>query len=325
MKAARDLLAFGEVLWDIFQSKHPLRGDGFRREIGGAPANVSVQIARLGGTASVVGAVGRDHFGDELDRRLRAEGVDTSTLAHRAERTGIAFVLRTDDGQPRFLFYRQATADMAYGVRDLPARMPRARYALVGSSTLVVPALADATWTFIDRARRGGARLVSDLNVRAHLWRDPRRMRAGIARLLEPASLVKASADDLAALDVGPERRALDWVRARAPHATIFVTRGAGASSAFGAFGRVDVPARASRCVDATGAGDAFLAAVVRVLSALSEAERAAPSAAAVREAMRLGNAMGARVVRRPGAVAADTRPLRARCDRAIERLRAAL
>ena len=319
-----DLLAFGEVLWDIFQTET----DEFRREIGGAPANVAVQIARLGGSAAVVGAVGRDAFGDDLAARLTGEGVDVRALARRAERTGIAFVLRTGDGQPRFLFYRQATADMAFRTSNLPKTLPKAHFALVGSSTLVVPHLAEATWAFVRQAQRARTRIVSDLNVRAHLWSDRRRMREAVAALIEPAHFIKASADDLAALEVGSEARALAWVRARSPNATIVVTRGPGVASAYGAFGQVarHVRARAhARCVDATGAGDAFLAGVIRIFSALPAAARAVPSPAALTHALRIGNAMGARVVGKRGAVAADTSPIRARCDRSIERLRAAL
>lgn len=324
-RAQLDLLAFGEVLWDIFQTEP----EAFRREIGGAPVNVAVQIARLGGRAAVVGAVGRDVFGEDLAARLAGEGVDIRALARRAERTGIAFVLRSNDGQPRFLFYRHATADMAFRTSDLPKALPRAHFALVGSSTLVVPHLAEATWAFVRKAQRAGARIIADLNVRAHLWADRRRMREAVASLVEHAHFIKASADDLAALEVGSEARALAWIRSRARAGaqppTILLTRGAETSSAFGAFGRVDVRARASRCVDATGAGDAFLAGVIRIFSAVSEEERAAPSSAALTQALRLGNAMGARVVRKRGAVAADTRPLRTTCDRAIEQLRAAL
>lgn len=327
MTRTLELLGFGEVLWDIFQ----IAPDTFRRAIGGAPANVAVQVARLGGRSAVLGAVGRDAFGDDLAARLREEGVDTFGVARRAERTGIAFVLRTHDGQPRFLFYRQATADMAYDERDLPKRLPRARFALVGTSTLVRPALADATHAFVHRAHDGGARIFVDLNVRAHLWNSRDAMREAIGNLVSHASVVKASSDDLAALGLGgggagidsrAEKRAIEWLRARAPNATIFVTRGEGTSSALGAFGRVDVPAKRSRCVDAVGAGDGFIAGVVRVLSSLPERERSAPSAEAARAALRIGNAVGARVVRGLGALGADTRPLRVTCERALETLR---
>ncbi len=313
-----DLLAFGEVLWDIFQVGGP---DDFRRVIGGAPANVAVQVARLGGRSAIVGAVGRDAFGDDLASRLRAEGVETRrTLATRAERTGIAFVLRTPEGQPRFLFYRQATADMAYETSDLPSPLPRARFALVGTSTLVVSHLARATRAFMRGVAANGTLLVSDLNVRAHLWAsDRKRIRAAAAEILAPAHLVKASADDLAALDLGDEAAALAWVRARAPSATVFVTRGDGPTSVLGAFGRVDVPAlRAKRCVDATGAGDGFIGGMVRLFAALPARSRTTPDAAAARAAATIGNAMGARVVQGVGALGADTRPLRATCERLV-------
>ncbi len=311
-----DVVAFGEVLWDIFQSG----ADRFEREIGGAPANLCVHVARLGGRAALVGAVGDDPFGAALTARLGGEGVDVSMVARRRERTGIAFVLRTKSGQPRFLFYRQATADMAMVPGNLRPRLPRARFALVGSSTLVRPTLARTTFAFLAKARAAGARVVVDLNVRAHLWPNVTRVRQAIASLLAHADLVKASADDLAALCVGAEAGALSWVRKRAPAATIFVTRGSGRSTALGPFGRVDVAAKKSRCIDATGAGDAFLAGCLRLLAGTGRPEAHA-EAEPVRAALALGNAMGARVVRSRGAVSADTSTLRAPCERALARL----
>lgn len=319
-----DLLAFGEVLWDIFQTAP----DRFDRQIGGAPANVSVQLARLGGRAAVVGAVGRDAFGEALAGRLKNERVDLSLLARRAERTGVAFVLRTDDGQPRFLFYRNGTADMSFVKADLPKRLPPARFALVGSSTLVTPGLSSATWEFVARAKKNGTRIVSDLNVRAHLWGgDVDRMRAAVADLVAPAALIKASADDLAALRIGSERKAIEWVQERAPDATVLVTRGAKKASALGPFGAVHVAVAAAKCVDATGAGDGFLAGALRILAASATSAsrphgpKPWPSASAARAAIEVGAAMGRRVVQGLGAVGADTRSLRKTAERALARL----
>ncbi|MDP9148984.1 MAG: PfkB family carbohydrate kinase, partial [Myxococcota bacterium] len=57
-----DVICFGEILWDIFElgrrGTEPL-AQRFRRELGGAPANVATGLARLGVRAAVVGGVGR--------------------------------------------------------------------------------------------------------------------------------------------------------------------------------------------------------------------------------------------------------------------------
>ena len=67
-----DVACFGEILWDIFEAEpraeEPIAW-GFRRELGGAPANVATGLARLGVKASVIGGVGRDRFGDALLRQ----------------------------------------------------------------------------------------------------------------------------------------------------------------------------------------------------------------------------------------------------------------
>ncbi|HEY6459025.1 MAG TPA: PfkB family carbohydrate kinase, partial [Polyangiaceae bacterium] len=88
--------------------------------------------------------------------------------------------------------------------------------------------------------------------------------------------------------------------------ATWLLTRGAGAASAIGAHGEVEAPALRTRCIDATGAGDAFIAgAVATVVRA-----RAVPGSPAWkdaglwRRALRAGHMMGRKAVSRPGAVA---------------------
>ena len=82
-----DVITFGEVLWDIFE----VGEDTYRRELGGAPANLAVGLARLGVSVAIVGAVGADGFGDALATRLAREGVDIGQLAQLPNRTGLAF------------------------------------------------------------------------------------------------------------------------------------------------------------------------------------------------------------------------------------------
>ena len=249
--AVLDVVCFGEVLWDVFEARP--RGDepiarAFRRELGGAPANVATGLARLGARAAVVGGVGRDRMGEALARHLAADGVDTRLLVVLPNRTGLTFVARDARGEPEFLFYRHESADLAVRAAHVTPAMGRARWALVGTSTLMTPGLAAATYRFLDVAERAGARVFVDLNVRAHLWSDRAAMRRAIAALASRAALLKASDADLRAVtgaSPGPrgERAGLRWLERHARHATWLVTRGGGVASAIGAHGRVDEPA----------------------------------------------------------------------------------
>jgi sugar/nucleoside kinase (ribokinase family) len=97
------------------------------------------------------------------------------------------------------------------------------------------------------------------------------------------------------------------------------VTRGASLASAVGEHGEVGVAPRPVRCVDATGAGDAFLAGALAGLVAA----RAAPGSSAWKDArfwtsvLRIGHMMGMKAVSRRGAVAGLVRlgPVRAAVD----------
>ena len=302
-----DVVSFGEILWDVYETKPGT----FVRELGGAPANLAVTLARLGVRAAVVGGVGRDRFGEALEAFLVANGVDTRFLIRLPNRTGLAFVSRDENGEPTFLFYRHQTADMSIELAHVTPAMTRATWALIGTSTLVPAGLAkeglvEATHRFLQNARKSGAQVVVDLNVRRHLWKKEAGMRRAIASVLEHAMLVKASSADLLALGVGDETAGLAWTRKYAKKATIVLTRGKASASAIGRHGTVDVATTPVRCVDATGAGDAFTAGVLASLLAAGALPDAAAwkSAKMWTRALAVGHMLGAKAVSKRGAVA---------------------
>ena len=179
-----DVVCFGEILWDLFETRARGRepiARTFRRELGGAPANVAVGLARLGVGCAIVGGVGRDRFGDAIVADLRRERVDTRFVVRLPERTGLTFVTRDWRGEPEFIFYRHESADVSLRPEHVTARMGRAGWALVGTSTSMTRSLAATTDRFLDAADKAGAAVLVDLNVRAHLWPDARTMRTRMA------------------------------------------------------------------------------------------------------------------------------------------------
>jgi sugar/nucleoside kinase (ribokinase family) len=76
----RRVVVFGEVLCDLFAPRagQPLQqAAALIPHLGGAPANVAVQLARLQVPVALLTAVGSDPLGLRLLDELGVEGVDT--------------------------------------------------------------------------------------------------------------------------------------------------------------------------------------------------------------------------------------------------------
>lgn len=88
---------------------------------GGAPANVAVGIARLGGISGFIGRVGDDPFGALMQRTLLTEGVDITYLKQDEwHRTSTVLVDLNDQGERSFTFMVRPSADLFLETTDLP-------------------------------------------------------------------------------------------------------------------------------------------------------------------------------------------------------------
>ena len=110
------VVSFGEMLIDFVPTVSGVslaEAPGFLKAPGGAPANVAIAVARLGGNAAFVGKVGDDEFGRMLAGILTENGVtDEGVLFDKGARTALAFVTLRSDGEREFMFYRNPSADM---------------------------------------------------------------------------------------------------------------------------------------------------------------------------------------------------------------------
>lgn len=110
------IVSFGEMLIDFVPTVSGVslaEAPGFLKAPGGAPANVAVAVARLGGKAAFVGKLGEDEFGRMLAGILEENGVSADGINFdQGARTALAFVTLRADGEREFMFYRNPSADM---------------------------------------------------------------------------------------------------------------------------------------------------------------------------------------------------------------------
>lgn len=288
------IVAIGEVVADVYRDEGGSAGElSFTARPGGAPANVAVAAARLGEEAAFAGSVGKDLFGDFILRTLETEGVDTSAV-RRCEpptRTSLAFVEISDDGDRSFTFYRSdPAADELLREEDVSEELVSgASFVNFGSILLIKEPGRSAVRKAAHLARDAGAPTAFDVNYRAHLWESADAAREAVDPLFDLSTVVKLGDDEVAPL-LGTEDvdAATSELLGRGVSLVLISLGARGAFYATPAF-RGTVPSFEVEVVDATGAGDAFLAATLVHLAgeALDDEDR-------VREAVRRGAAAGA-------------------------------
>ena len=302
---------FGEALID-FHGSTAGSAPVFTAHPGGAPANVAVAVARLGGHAMFVGMLGSDAFGDLLLRGMSAAGVDTGhTRRTDAANTALAFVSHSPEGERDFTFYRPPSADLLFRDGDFdPAIFDAGTIFHAGSCSMTEPDSAATTLQGMSHARDAGALVSYDMNLRPPLWPRGEDPAPTIWGALELADFVKLSAEELAFLAASCDGGDAVFARLWNAHAELVViTDGERAVRWFtrGSTGLGHTfPARA---VDTTGAGDAFVGGCLYQF-AKAGLDAAALSALAADSArlesmLRFASACGALAVTRAGSFVA--------------------
>jgi fructokinase len=272
----KHIICLGEVLIDLIPSTQVHLGETCYTPFpGGAIANVSVAIARLGGSSKFIGGVSDDEFGQLLVQVLTDNYVDTQYIrVIKKVPTAIALVTLHAEGQRRFIFFRQETADSQLRVEDLNwSAWQDAAVCHVGGVLLSTEPARTATLAAMDYTRRVGSIVSLDVNVRPALWSSHSDIHNTLAKAIERTDILKLSAEEAAfvieqnSLPRDPHDRS--WLKIlgealleRGPRLVI-ITLGAEGALLLTANHRVEVPARPVRPIDTTGAGDAFMGAAL--------------------------------------------------------------
>ncbi|EMV72403.1 aminoimidazole riboside kinase [Escherichia coli] len=244
---------------------------------GGAPANVAVGIARLGGTSGFIGRVGDDPFGALMQRTLLTEGVDITYLKQDEwHRTSTGLVDLNDQGERSFTFMVRPSADLFLETTDLPCWRHGEWLHLCSIALSAEPSRTSA-FTAMTAIRHAGGFVSFDPNIREDLWQDEHLLRLCLRQALQLADVVKLSEEEWRLISGKTQNdRDICALAKEYEIAMLLVTKGAeGVVVCYR--GQVHHFAGMSvNCVDSTGAGDAFVAGLLTGLSStgLSTDER---------------------------------------------------
>ena len=257
-----DVVALGELLidfapYDVNEAGYPI----LSANPGGAPGNFLAALTKYGCRTAMIGKVGDDAFGRKLTETLREAGIDTrNVITDPAVFTTLAFVSLDASGNRDFSFARKPGADICLAPEEVEETLiADTKVFHFGTLSLTDEPAASATRHAIELAKRCGALISLDPNLRKPLWKSEQDARDAIEWSLHQADIVKISDEEISWLwGLAPEEGAEKLLREY--HVSlVYATLGPKGCYAVNGSHHVTVHSPAGiHVVDTTGAGDIF-------------------------------------------------------------------
>jgi len=260
-KRTFDFLAVGELLIDFISRDFADKLEDvkiFERFQGGSPANLCLNMARLGNSVKLIACVGNDDMGDYLYKCVQNQGVNCEQLRKVAEPTSLILVTRTKS-VANFEAYRGADCQIV-GEQFPVARFGECR---IFHTTCFALSREPALSTILRAARlavQEGCQLSIDANYAQKIWPDRQQAQKIVAKYCGMGAIVKVSEVDWERLYESPLKEA----ETAANHflnlgaTVVCATMGEKGCLIASPSEKFRLPARKVEVKDTTGAGDAF-------------------------------------------------------------------
>ena len=293
-----DVVSLGEPMYEF--SQIPGEGNRYLQGFGGDTMNCAIAAARLGARVAYVTRLGADEFGRQFLELWKREGVDASAVSIDTQaHTAVYFITHGPEGHV-FSYLRKGSAASRMQPGDLPLEVIASAkfFHVSGISQAISDTACDCVFAAIGAARKGGAQVIYDCNLRPRLW-PAARAAAVIRATIALSDYFLLSMEDAQTLCAAQDPDViLNWCH-DAGARIVVLKLGANGVIASEPNRRARLPGIKVNCVDATGAGDCFAGALMARLAAGGE----------FWEALRYANAAAALTTTGYGAVNPLPRP----------------
>lgn len=256
----------GELLIDMVGVDHKGLKNGvqFEKKAGGAPANVAAAITRMGENAAFMGQIGTDYFGQFLKEMLDKLDIDSS-LCSFGGNTTLALVGIDENGERNFNFLRGCDGDYSFNAIDSSKLLSEDILHFGSATGLLEGELKKTYYALLDLAKKKKMFISFDPN-----YRDSLISKRQLPQFIQDCKVFIASADFVKMSDeevlMITGKTELDEA-VKAVHAlgakVVAITLGAKGTYLSVSGKHTIVESIAIKQVDSTGAGDAFVGALL--------------------------------------------------------------
>lgn len=268
MEKKYDVTALGELLIDFTENGISSQGNPIMEaNPGGAVCNVLAMLSKLGHTTGFIGKVGEDMFGGQLSKALTEVKISTEGLVKDREvPTTLAFVHTLPGGDRDFSFYRNPGADMMLSREEVNVSMIEgSRIFHFGSLSMTHEISREATKYAVAQAKKSGAVVSFDPNLRPPLWKNLNDAREQIDYGIRQCDILKISDNEIQWF-TGEEdfKKAAGILLEKYGIKLLLLSLGKDGSMAFQGQKYVFAPAFLQPdTIETTGAGDTFCGCVL--------------------------------------------------------------
>lgn len=257
------IISLGEVIVDLIATD--FSNTTFQRLLGGATVNVAVGVSRHGIPSYYLCKLGRDESSKFVESELTKEKVDLSFCSYDSNKEICSvYIYLNELGERYFHSYVNETPDEWITAGEIDnAPFQKSKLFYFGSGTLFHPIARKTTEQAIRYAREENLKIAFDTNIRLKRWESESQCRETILSFVQKADIVKMTEDELQfltetdTLEIGLEHIA------KLDIPFLFVTKGKDGAYAIHTNRIVHVPGIPVKAIDTTGAGDAFMAALL--------------------------------------------------------------
>ena len=289
-----DVFAIGELLVDMISDDYDADNscDKYSRYFGGSPANITMNIKRLGGNPIISASVGNDRLGEFLINNLKKNNINTEFINKVNNSTSMVLVTKSKE-TPLPIFYRSADYNLEYN-EDIGSILKNSKIVHFSCWPISQKKSRKVIEKVIEEARKNNVLIGFDPNYHEMIWEEGHDGIEYIKNLIGKLDIIKPSEVDAERIfgPDTPENHVDKFIQCGAK--LVIMTLGKDGAIVSNGTETIKFKTLATEVVDTTGAGDAFWGGFYTALT----------SNYPLKEALNIGFATSAFKLKNVGAIA---------------------